>query len=467
MGKQGLAENTILLGIGALLSKGLLFVMVPFFSRWLTAEDYGSFDLIITSVALMLPLLTLASGEAVFRFSIDTDSIHEKRKYISNGFGIVMINSIILLIIIMALFIFSGYEKILIPFLLLLYSQLINRVLRSYLRAIKKLKMYSVYSAITVLLISLFVTFFIRILNLGLNGMIYGYAIGYLVGDFIIICSTKYWTYIEIKNISIQRMKDLVKYSFPLIPNSISWWVLNVSDRFFINIIMGPAFNGVYAIANKIPAISSSLFSVFNISWQQTATEVNALNDVVKRNEYFNIIYNKMFSVLLSLCSGILSINFILFRYIFDSKYYEARLYSPILVTAIIFMLLSQFFGGIQISLKMPKENGITTVMGAISNILMNVIFIRRFGLFAASISTFLSYLLVAYVRKNRIKKEVTFNLSRYTTYYIYIYLYFFVSCYLNDLLIISIINIIIATGLFIYSNKTLINKLFKKLKNI
>lgn len=465
MQRQGLAQNTILLAIGTILSKGLLFIMVPFFSRWLTTADYGAFDLIITYVSLILPILTLASGEAVFRYSIDTDSINEKRKYISNGFGIIVINSFLFMVIMISIFIFTNLDKVLIPFLFLLLSQLINIVLRSFLRAIKKLKIYSFYSAVTVLLISLFVTIFIRVFNLGLNGMLYGYALGYFLGNLIIIITTKYWSYIGLKNISLEGMKHLIKYSFPLIPNSISWWVLNVSDRFFINIIMGPVFNGIYAIANKVPAISSSLFSVFNMSWQQSATEANSQFDITQRNEYYNEIYNRVFRILLSMCAGILSLNFLLFDYIFDSKYYEARLYSPVLVTAIIFMLLSQFFGGIQISLKMPKENGITTVIGAISNILINIIFIKKFGLYAASLSTLFSYFLVAYIRKDRIEKDVSLKLSSYSKYYIYVYFYFLICSYYNQIFVVNITNIIIATALCIYTNKILINKVVKQFK--
>ena len=43
---DSLAKNTILLSIGTFMTKGLSFIMVPIFSRWLSTEDYGTFDLL-------------------------------------------------------------------------------------------------------------------------------------------------------------------------------------------------------------------------------------------------------------------------------------------------------------------------------------------------------------------------------------------------------------------------------------
>ena len=59
-------KNTVILGIGAVFSKGLVFLMIPFFSRWLSVDDYGAFDLYSTYITLLIPFMTLSSGEAIF-----------------------------------------------------------------------------------------------------------------------------------------------------------------------------------------------------------------------------------------------------------------------------------------------------------------------------------------------------------------------------------------------------------------
>ena len=74
-----LAKNTVMLSICTLLNKGLLFLMVPLFSRWLTVEEYGNYDVLATYVSLLIPIITLASSNAVFRLTVDKNELDSKK----------------------------------------------------------------------------------------------------------------------------------------------------------------------------------------------------------------------------------------------------------------------------------------------------------------------------------------------------------------------------------------------------
>lgn len=465
MKKDELAKNTILLGIGNILTKGLLFVMVPFFSSWLSTEDYGTFDLLCTYVALLIPLLTLATGEAVFRFSMQSDSEIEKKKFISDSFVVVAINCIITIIILFGIKSITGWP-LAVPFIVLLIGELYNNHLQSYLRAIKKLNIYSFCSAFSVILIAVLVTFFVRVLGWGLEGIIYGYGLGYFAGDICIALATHYFSKIQLGLVSREGIAELIKYSYPLIPNSVSWWIINASDRFIINIVVGATATGVFAIAHKIPSICSAVFGVFNISWQQAASEIVDTGEQGEIQDYFNRTYNSVFKRLISICLGIMSTNFFLFNYIFESRYIEAHYYTPILITSIIFMLMAQFYGGIQISMKMPKENGITTVIGAIANMAINVVFIKRFGLYAAAGSTLIAYFLIEFLRKRKLKSIVSLKLERINYFYILIYAYFFICAYFIDYKLLGFCNLILACAVFLWMNSDYMKKVLKKISN-
>lgn len=457
---DSLVKNTFLLSFGALLTKGLSFVLVPFFSRWLTTEDYGTFDLMGTYVSLLIPIITLACGEAIFRFSVDSDDELKKRAYVTNGLFILIVNLIFAVVIAGAANVIFDI-KLIVPFFLLLIGELLNNHLQSFLRATRHLDIYSFGSAITTIGFAIFVFLFVRILNLGLPGMMYGYAAGYLFGDAILFVSSKYWHYISFKSVSIQRMKEMIRYSYVLIPNSLSWWILNVSDRLVINYFLGVAANGIYAIAYKIPNLCSSIFGMFSISWQQQAS---IMTDENEKSKYFQKIYNQTLAVLLSLCAGILSCNFLFFNYIFDGRYYEAHLYAPILATAIVFMSMSQFFGGIQISLKQPKENGITTIIGAVVNLVVNVLLIKFIGLYAAAISTLVSNIIVTEVRKIRLTCKYTFKLQKNNYFNILIFCYFFIMSYIISNLWLNLVNLVLACLFCLFVNRNLIFKIFKGL---
>jgi len=455
MQKNNLARNTIMLSVSSLLMNFLMFIMIPFFSSWLSMEDYGRFDLLVTYVSLIIPIINLASGEAVFRYSIDYEEPKYKKRFISNGLAIVVINMFIFTLI-LAIILFVTKKTILLPFYALLLGQLLNNYFQSFLRGIRKLSIYSFSSALSFIIISIAVTVFVKYFNWGLYGIILGYATGYLLGNVLIVVISKYWMYFSISSISLKEIKNLVKYSYPLIPNNISWWVMNVSDRLIINVFLGPTANGIYAIANKIPSVCSSIFGMFNISWQESASEMVGAED---RDTYYNVIYNKILTVIISLCIGVLSINFFLFDYIFDEKYNAARLYTPILITSIIFSSMAQYFGGIMISLKHPKENGISTVIGAISNILINIFIIKFIGLYAAALATLISNVLVCFFRKKKLSKTIIFKLKKESYIFMLIYLYFFVIAYFNVQIFMRLINFLLACSFFIYINRDLIIK--------
>lgn len=82
MKKTSLMKNTLLLSIGTMMTKGINLLMIPLFSRWLSTEDYGMFDLFVTYVSLLIPFISLSSADAFFRFSVDTDNEEEKKRYI-------------------------------------------------------------------------------------------------------------------------------------------------------------------------------------------------------------------------------------------------------------------------------------------------------------------------------------------------------------------------------------------------
>ena len=256
----------------------------------------------------------------------------------------------------------------------------------------------------------------------------------------------------------------MVKYSYALIPNNISWWIINVSDRTLINIFIGAAANGIYAIAYKIPNFCASIFNMFSISWQEAAI---ALVDTEERNDYYNLVYNNTISTMISLCGGLITLNYFLFNYIFDIRYFDARLYSPILITSVIFGALTQYFGGIQISLKRPKENGITTIIGAVVNIVINLFLIKIIGLYAAALSTLIANVSVSLIRYIRLGDVIRFKIYNKTWVHIVYYLYLLIMSYTCSNFEMSCLNLILTCIMFVIINKEYIIKFLVKFKII
>ena len=71
---QTLAANTILMSAGTFGSKLLVFLMVRFYTGYLTPAEYGTADLITQTANLLIPLVSLDITDAVFHFAADRRS---------------------------------------------------------------------------------------------------------------------------------------------------------------------------------------------------------------------------------------------------------------------------------------------------------------------------------------------------------------------------------------------------------
>lgn len=452
--KQRLIKNTFIVGIGSLASKGIIFLMAPLFSRWLSVEEYGSFDLITTYVSLLLPFCTLSIAEAVFRFLLDDVNECNKKRIISSGLFIAFLGYGIFLFFYWIVSQIWNKKHFGWTVLLLLFSQMLSTFLSEVARGMKKMELYSLFGFISVVLLSFFSSLFLIGFKWGLNGIVLGYSFAYLIAAIGLFFTTKCYRYISIKYINIKSILGMLKYSWPLIPNSISWWVVNVSDRLIINNFIGIAANGIYAVANKIPAIVNVLFSVFHISWVQSASETVSDEDY---SAYCNMVFNELILFIFSAASVFISGNYLFYRFIFDAnKYFEAYYYSPILIVAASVSCVGQFMGGIMIAKKETKQNGTTNVVAAISNIIINLFMVHQFGLYAASISTLLAYLILVICRYFMIQKYVNLYFEKKSLLVIFIEIVIFIGVYFINAFI-NILLLCFAVAHFAVINKNLI----------
>ena len=458
-----LIKNTVILSFGTLCTRGIMFIMTPLFTRWLSQSDYGAFDLILTYITLLIPIVALNCGDATFRFLMETEDTKEKSKIISNAIIIHIIGFLIAIILtIIACTLYSNKAKLIVFFLILLMLESINNLFTMVLRGIKKLSIYAVSNILFVVMMVISVTILVRFMNLGLNGIILGYSLGYITSSFFMIIISKSYKFFSIKNADITISKKMLKYSINLIPNSISWWIMNASDRTIVSMLLGTSSNAILAVANKIPNLCQTFFNVFHLSWQENAIEVNDDKD---RDKYYNKVLNNMVVTLIPVCYVILSFNFILFEYIFTPEYYDAYYQVPILVVSMIIFTIAKFLGAIYIARMEPEKNGKTTMVSAIINIIAHLILINYIGLYAATISTLISYGILFIIRYIDIKRTINLNFNSKVYKEILLLTYFVIMVYINNH-IINYINILVSIISLLCFNREIIGTTFNKYLN-
>ena len=196
------------------------------------------------------------------------------------------------------------------------------------------------------------------------------------------------------------------------------------------------------------------------MSWQQSATET--LNDK-ERDKYYSFVFNNMIKIVGSICIMILGVNFLFFK-LFDAEYQLGYYQSPILVIAILFSMMGQFIGGIYVAQMKSKKNGFTTMLSAIINMVVNLILIKQIGLYAASVSTLISYMLLFIVRYIDIKRNINLTFDFKNIILFIAILYLFITSYLN-IQVINYTNMVIGIACFLGFNVDYLKAFLKKLK--
>ena len=364
--EKKLAKNTLILAVGTFFPKLAIFLTLPILTGQLSKTDYGIYDLAVTLVALILPAATLQIQSAAFRFIIDIqDNKAEISEIITNIYVFVMFTSVITLGIVFAV-LYKQPFSISLGICIYYLFDIFDNVNRQIIRGLSKNIEYSISAIISGIGQIIFISIMVIPLRMGLLGGIYALAIAELLSMVYLLFRGRLYQYIKLSAFNKSKLKEMLSYSWPMVPNSLAQWVIHSSDRLIITGFLGIQANAIYSVAYKIPSILSLAQTTFNMAWQENASTSANDNDV---ESY----YSSMFSILFNIVSGMMAVLLgctpILFRLFVRGDYAKAYDQIPILFMGMFFLCLSTFWGGIFVALKETKIVGTTTVIASVINL--------------------------------------------------------------------------------------------------
>lgn len=406
-----LAINTVILGIGQLIPKFLAVLLLPLLTSYLTTDEYGNYDLILSIASLLIPIVTMQIQQAVFRYLLASRSTEDKTLYVTSSLVYIGGSSIICYPVVYLILRLLGIDSLSALLICVLFlSEALYSLLGQIVRGLGHNVQYSisvvVYSAVNLATTAIMLIGF----HLGLQGVIVSLTIGYLCADTYMVLASKMISYFKMEKFSTVSLKELLGFSMPIVPSSIALWVVNLSDRLIIIQFMGAAANGIYAVANKIPSLYSTAYGIFNLAWTETASKVS---DDGNPAEYYTKLFSGLFRFLVGVMLALIAITPIIFKVLIKGNYGDAFFQVPILYFGIFFNSLVNFYSGIYIALKRTKQVGYSSVAGAIINAAINILLIGKIGLYAASISTAISFLVIAVYRAIDLDKVIKIEYNR------------------------------------------------------
>lgn len=448
-GKE-LAKNTMIIIIGKVSTQFISFFLIPIYTIYLDTSDYGSVDLINTYINLLIPVITLQIEQAVFRFLIDArEDKNLKTIIITSAFKKIIIHAITYFVVFLIIspFINLNYKYFLVSNVILcMFSSIALQIARG----VGETKTYTYGSMITGLVAVILNVIFISIFKMNAASILIANLIANIICLIYLFLKLKLYKYLNIKIKSNNEItKEMYKYSLPLIPNSISWWVINVSDRTIVSYVLGLAVNGIYAIASKFSSIYIVVYNLFNLSWTESVSL--HINDDDSKEFLTNMI-NRVFLIFSTICIMIISVLPLIFDIVVKGEYGEAYKYMPILLVASLFNVIVGLYSAIYIAKKETKELAKSSALVAIINIIVNILFIKKIGLYAAALSTLISYIVLMLIRYFDVKKYIDIKLNIKNIIYIVIgitisiLVYYLgnVYCVVGNVILMSILSIII-----------------------
>lgn len=414
---RNLIQNIGIFTIANFTTRILNFLILPFYTYYLTTKEYGTIDLVNTVIQLLYPIFTVAIVDAVLRFGIsDKDKVKE---IFSIGIDIIFAGFLVLCFGSAVSNYFIKDSVLIVCFLLIYLTQSINSLMGAVAKTINKIKEMATITTITSVSILLFNVYLIAIQKQGIRGYWTATILGNTLGVILYVVVYKlhkYFTFtFDLKRI-IPLAGQMLKYSIPLIPNALFWWINSSLDRWTLTFFCGLSVVGLYSCANKIPTILSTVNTVFSQAWNVSLFQ--NFNERGNNSFYENIYY--YFNEIIFCCSiGIIMLSKIIGQLMFSKDFFSAWIYIPLLTAGLYYNCLNSFIGSLFTASKKTKYIFTTTLAGSLANLFLNIPMVYTWGATGAALATLISYIGVFIMRNRKAyilfkikhdKKRITFQ---------------------------------------------------------
>lgn len=403
-----LAFNTLVFTIGSFSSKLLSFLLTRLYAEKMTTAEFSTADLIAQTANLLIPIATLSITEGVIRFGLDKD--FDKKQVYTTGFLTTCAGLLILMIISPVIHMIPDISQYTLLLMIYMVTSSFRMLNQYFVRSRGLVKLFSADGIITTFLMLTFNIIFLVKLNMGIVGYILSIILSDALSSVFMCVIADNLKYIQIRGLERSVVSSMVRYSMPLIPTYILWWIVGLSDRYFIIHMVSNDANGLYTMANKIPSLINIVSTIFFQAWQMSA--ITEYKSEGARNFYTKV-FDAYQSMMVIASAGILLFLNPIMRIIMgETDFYEGYVYVPFLIIAVLCCCLCQFLSSIYSASKNTKNSFYTSLVAAIVNIVLNFLLIPKLQVQGACIATLLAYGSCFIIRVIDTRKYIKFKFN-------------------------------------------------------
>ncbi len=401
-----LAMNTAVFAIGSFGSKILLFLLTRLYTHNIASGDNSTKSLLENTANFIIPIVTLSIAEAVIRYGLDRE--FDKREIFTSA-CVVELGGLLGLVLLSPLLTLLPYAQGYTIYLVLYIAASSFRQLSSqFVRARGMVRLFALDGILATLTLFCFNILFISVLQWGVTGFMISVILSDLCSGIFLWITAKLWQFFNIRLYNAEITKMMMRFSIPMIPTAVLWIITGFSDRLFVRYMDGMALStdvgesaaGVYDAASKVPNLISMVSTIFFQAWNMSAITENNSKDRSKfYYRIFSAYQSMMFLAAAFMIALVRPLSAILIDSSKDPAYAMAYQYTPVLIIAVLMMSFNQFLSSIYTATKKTTHSFWTSLAAAVTNLVLNVILIYRFGVHGAVFATFVSYFVCYLIR--------------------------------------------------------------------
>ena len=402
-----LLGNTLVFALGGLAIKAVSLVLMPLYTTALTAGEYGTAELLNSAIEIVLPLLSAGVVEALYRFSIDDDVPKDELfadSLVVLGGGVVCAGAACALGHVLWNMEHAG------SFFVLFCSVCVFKATTQLARGLGHVRRFVAYGLINALAMVVSTYLLLFRAHAGIEGYLWSFTIGYLVGGLVAFLGSAEYRLLAPFRFDRDLLRRMLVYSLPLVPNLLSWWLVSVSGRYVVLWGSGVVAAGLFTAASKMPALVNIVASVFQQAWQySTAREINSPD----RGAFFGVVMRGYSLATLTVAGLVIALNRPISRVMLQSEFAEGWRYVPLLMLVASFGVISIFFESFYQALKNSGVLMVSTMMGAVVNVVLGVALVPFMGPWGAGLAGAVAYALVLVVRARDLRRRIDLPMDR------------------------------------------------------
>ena len=401
MSVKSLGKESLIYGVGHVAARGVTFLLLPIYTNLFSLSDYGIISLVYTFLGFMNVILHYGLDASLLKHYVPAD-IEERKSILTNAYASFLLTTIVFFLFLV--FFRSDISGLLfgnpLPSITLMVAGILFfDVLWSMhvllLRAEGKPVFYTVVSFINVLLTLGLNILFVIYLKLGISGVLISNLI--TSGCIFFITFPIIIKRISITTLSVKQWKRMMKFGFPFLPAGIFSMILELSDRYILRYLTNIETVGLYNAGYKLGMLMMLVVMGFNMAWQPyfLKKEKNEREYVANVTTYVLSVLVFLWILILIWTDALVKLQFGEFTF-FGGQYWASTQIVSIIALAYIFhaIYLLQLPG-----VYLLERSGLIAWirgLGAVSNIILNLLFIPEYGIVGAACATCISFILMA-----------------------------------------------------------------------